>query len=71
MEQKIKVFKISPERLEQDLQEIKEGNYFPHFDCVLNDRTTVIDMERIAKSLSMETVFIFKAPNRTICHLSW
>ena len=71
MEQKIKVFKISASRLQEDLQTIKEGSYFNHFDCILNDRTTVADMERIAKSLSMETVFIFKSPNRTICHLSW
>jgi hypothetical protein len=49
MEQKTKVFKISASRLQ-------EGSYFNHFDCVWNDRTTVIDMERIAKSLAMETV---------------
>ena len=71
MEQKIKVFNISPKRLKEDLSIIKADSYFPHFDCVLNDRETVQEVERIAKSLSMETVFIFKSPNRTVCHLSW
>jgi hypothetical protein len=71
MEQKTKVFKISPQRLKEDLQVIKESSYFPYFDCVLNDRATVEDMERIAKELNMKTVFIFKSLNRTVCNLSW
>lgn len=71
MEHTIKVFSISPRRLKEDLEVIKEESFFPHFQCVLNDRETVKDMEKIAKSLAMQAIFIFKQPNRIICSLSW
>lgn len=71
MEHKIQVFNISPRRLKEDLEAIKEESFYPHFQCVLNDRETVRDIEKIAKSLAMQAIFIFKQPNRIICSLSW
>lgn len=71
----IKIKNISFRSLKQDLLEVKNDILSLRqavcvFTCDRYDRFTILNVEKIAKDLKMDTVFIF-GENSTECFFYW